>query len=193
MKKLSTYLFLILFSFQTSSWADDISDFEIEGMSIGDSLLDYMSETKINALKEPFNDGYIVSHEFYSVSIQGVKLKTYDEVHFYFKPDDKKFYAHSISGYIDFKNINDCYTKQDEILEELTIHFGNIADKVGGQIRTHPGDKSGKSTIKSTTFYLHDGGGAHVGCYNFSKELGGSKHLTLELGSAKYAEFQMKN
>jgi len=112
MKKLSTYLFLILFSFQTSSWADDISDFEIEGMSIGDSLLDYMSETKINALKEPFNDEYIVSHEFYSVSIQGVKLKTYDEVHFYFKPDDKKFYAHSISGYIDFKNINDCLPNQ---------------------------------------------------------------------------------
>ena len=47
MKKLSTYLFLILFSFQTPSQADDIRDFQIEGMSIGDSLLDYTSEKEI--------------------------------------------------------------------------------------------------------------------------------------------------
>ena len=47
MKKLSTYLFLVLFSFSAPSFADDISDFEIEGISIGDSLLDYMSEEEI--------------------------------------------------------------------------------------------------------------------------------------------------
>ena len=47
MKKLSTYLFLFLFSFSVPSFADDISDFEIEGMSIGDSLLDYFSEKEI--------------------------------------------------------------------------------------------------------------------------------------------------
>ena len=47
MKKLNIYLFLFLFSFQTSSWADDIRDFQIEGMSVGDSLLDFVSEEKI--------------------------------------------------------------------------------------------------------------------------------------------------
>ena len=56
MKKLSTYLFLILFSFQTSSWADDIRDFQIEGMSIGDSLLDYFSEEEIrNNIKDVYS------------------------------------------------------------------------------------------------------------------------------------------
>ena len=50
MKKLSTYLFLVLFSFSAPSFADDIRDFQIEGMSIGDSLLDYMSEEKLEAL-----------------------------------------------------------------------------------------------------------------------------------------------
>ena len=47
MKKLSTFLFLIFFSFIAPSFADDISDFEIEGISIGDSLLDYFSEEEI--------------------------------------------------------------------------------------------------------------------------------------------------
>ena len=47
MKKLSTYLFLIFFTLQAPSWADDIRDFQIEGMSIGDSLLDFISKDKI--------------------------------------------------------------------------------------------------------------------------------------------------
>ena len=41
------YLFLILFSFSAPSFADDIIEFEIEGMSLGVSLLDYFSEEEI--------------------------------------------------------------------------------------------------------------------------------------------------
>ena len=40
-----TVLFLIL-SLQSWTKADDIRDFQIEGMSIGDSLLDYISENE---------------------------------------------------------------------------------------------------------------------------------------------------
>ena len=55
MKRLSLYLFLILFTLQTPSWADDIRDFQIEGMSVGDSLLDYFSENEIKA-NLPYDD-----------------------------------------------------------------------------------------------------------------------------------------
>ena len=51
MKRLSLYLFLILFTLQAPSLADDISDFQIEGMSIGDSALDYFSEQEIKNSK----------------------------------------------------------------------------------------------------------------------------------------------
>ena len=46
MKKLLGIVVLGLFLI-TPSQADDIRDFQIEGMSIGDSLLDYMSEKEI--------------------------------------------------------------------------------------------------------------------------------------------------
>ena len=46
MKKLLEILFFILFLI-TPSWADDIREFEIEGMSIGDSALDFFSESEI--------------------------------------------------------------------------------------------------------------------------------------------------
>ena len=47
MKKILLIL-ILTFSFQSWAKADDISDFQIEGMSIGDSLLDFMSKKKID-------------------------------------------------------------------------------------------------------------------------------------------------
>ena len=43
---------VLIFSLQSWSKADDIRDFEIEGMSIGDSLLDYLSEEEIKSNKK---------------------------------------------------------------------------------------------------------------------------------------------
>ena len=47
MKKL--FIIIIVFvSLQSWSSADDIRDFEIEGVSVGDSLLDFFNKKKIN-------------------------------------------------------------------------------------------------------------------------------------------------
>ena len=40
-------IFILTLSFQSWSSADDIRDFEIEGMSIGDSLLSFMTNDEI--------------------------------------------------------------------------------------------------------------------------------------------------
>ena len=55
MKKLLGIVVLVLiFSLQSWTRAEDITDIEIEGMSIGDSLLDYYSKSEIDeALKNP--------------------------------------------------------------------------------------------------------------------------------------------
>ena len=54
MKRLLLILILTL-SFQTLSKADDIRDFEIEGMSIGGSLLDNFDKKDLNRF---IKDGY---------------------------------------------------------------------------------------------------------------------------------------
>ena len=55
---------ILIFSFQSWAKGDDISDFEIEGMSIGDSLLDYFSKNEINQAKQDTqyhgSDRYII-------------------------------------------------------------------------------------------------------------------------------------
>ena len=51
MRMLITLLILIL-SFQSWAKADEISEFEIEGMSVGDSLLNFFDKSKIDNEKE---------------------------------------------------------------------------------------------------------------------------------------------
>ena len=50
-------IFSFLFLFTATSLADDISDFEIEGMSVGDSLLDYYTKDKILNNQQNWYDG----------------------------------------------------------------------------------------------------------------------------------------
>ena len=58
MKKLLVLLFSLFFLSSPPVFADDISDFKIEGISIGDSLLDYMTEDEILEWFEITKDSY---------------------------------------------------------------------------------------------------------------------------------------
>ena len=120
MKKLSTYLFLIFFSFSAPSFADDIRDFQIEGMTIGDSLLDYMSEEEI---KE--NVVYVYPDKKFTVSVYKRSTEMYDfGVGSEYKSNDKTYKIHGVQGRISFaNNIEGCYEKQDEVLKYPNFSF----------------------------------------------------------------------
>ena len=80
MKKLLILLFSIFFLSSHSVFADDISDFQIEGISIGDSLLDYMTEDEILKEIEITKDYYSYLKEpnkYAHVFFQGKDFQTY--------------------------------------------------------------------------------------------------------------------
>ena len=60
----ATFLLVTSLSFQSWVKADDISDFQIEGMSIGDSLLDFYSKAEIEDALQltqyPASDKFII-------------------------------------------------------------------------------------------------------------------------------------
>ena len=109
MKKLLLILILTL-SFQSWSKADDIRDFEIEGMSIGDSLLDFYKIDKINSAPKAYypNSKKQYLTEFFD------NLKTYDAVAVHVEENDKQFKITSIKGVIFFnKKIKKCKKKNE--------------------------------------------------------------------------------
>ena len=182
MKKLSTYLFLILFSFSALSFADDIQDFEIEGMTIGNSLLDYMSEEEI---KE--NVGFVYEDKKFTVSVYNKSSEMYDMVGIEYKSNDKKYKIHGVQGLIDFpNNIESCYEKQDEIEKKISSMFTESKKKNWG-ILTNPSRAEG-STYKGITFDFNNGSRATIECYHYS-DVPQDDHLKITINSIELAKY----
>ena len=175
MKKLSTYLFLILFTLQTPSLADDIKDFQIEGMSVGDSLLDYFSKKEI---KDNANTNYYTNNKYTPVEFfQLSSFKTYDSVGLRYKTDDKKYIIVGISGTLFCeKNIEKCNKKQKEIDLELSNMFKKSQrDFYKGK---HSADKSGKSTFLHINFWLISGDVVIIELIDWSEKITNEKGWT---------------
>ena len=163
MKKLSTYLFLLLFSFQAPSWTDDISDFQIEGMSVGDSLLDYFDKEEIE--KFIYGD-YYKDKTFTSVEYISQLDSKYDGIQIHFKTNDKKYIIFSIDGVIRFKdNIKNCNKEKNKISNEIEEIFKNLNKK---EINTEMA--SGHGTLSSINFKFKSGDYVEVVCYDYYDE-----------------------
>ena len=165
MKKLSTYLFLILFSFQTPSLADDIRDFQIEGMSVGDSLLDYFEEEEIKKAQK-INTDY--SNKFIAFWAP-IKLKNkddYDRVSVVNKKYDSQYTVYGITASKNLtNNFETCLQLKKEVVDELSSMFVNAKKKNKGKVK-HPADKTGKSFAYSTIFYIENAY-VEIACYDF--------------------------
>ena len=176
---------VLIFSFQSWIKADDISDFEIEGMSIGDSALDYFSEEKINS-----NIGEIQykSDKFYYVDIEdSKKFENYDVIQFHFKKNDNKYIIYSISGNSKME-IKSCLNKQKEIYEEISELFTDIEKYDAGK-RKHPGDESGKSFTYDMYFQFKSKDVIAVSCYELSEKYSSSDKLLIAIDTKEFNDF----
>ena len=140
-------IFIIIFVFQSWTKADDISEFQIEGMSVGDSLLDYMSETEINSNKRNYVDG-----KRYYVVAYFKNLNLYDNVDIYLKRKDKSYTIRTVTGQLRVKG-QKCLSKKKEIEDSITKMFPN-KKLVSYENAKHTFDKSGKSLQSQSAILL---------------------------------------
>ena len=186
---------VLIFSLQSWTKADDISDFEIEGMSIGDSLLDHFSDIEI---KKGKLDSYPKSKKFNTMRFwePTFDFEMYDSIGVSFKTNDKNYQIFGLSGAVfydlDEKNIEDCYKKKDEIVKELSAIFETA--EIWNNKGSHPGDKSGKSKTVTTYFEFKSGAASKVGCVDYSNEKekdGFSDHMQISVYSKVFSDFLM--
>ncbi len=190
MKKFLAILILIL-TLQTSSQADDIRDFQIEGMSIGDSLLDYFSEDEI---KNFYRLDYSGSKKFFDLTIESTysKLEVYDALILGFKSDDKNYIIYNLGAALDFlNNIDGCLKKKDEIVSKVTELFSELST-VRSYTRKHDEDITGESKIYSTDFAFHTGEIARIVCIEWSDKFRKDNyidHLRFFLSTIEYRKW----
>ena len=168
---------ILIFNLQSLTKADDISDFEIEGMSLGDSALDYFSLSQIkNNSWNDYPDGKYIRVQNDELSF----FKTYDAVDFHYKAGDKNYIIQNISGVIFYdNNIKDCYSKMDIIIDQISKNL-NYVNKSSKHTSKFSEDKSGKSKWTDVSFELKSGY-IYVTCYDYSKEFGGQDNLKVSL------------
>ena len=169
---------VLIFSLQSWTKADDISDFEIEGMSIGDSLLDYFSKSKIKNNEQE----YYSNNEFVPVYIEDEsKFIDYSGVQFHYKRSDKNFKIAGIEGILWFKNnIDACYKKMKEIDKELKNLFSK-AERVNTKNESHAQDKSGKSKYTSIDYFLESGDSFNITCTDWTAKMDYPDNLRVSL------------
>ena len=179
MKKLLILLFSIFLLSSPSVFADDISDFAIEGISIGDSLLDYMTEEEILKEIERTKDRYAWLNEpnKYAEVYLRKDFPTYETISFFIKNNstnqyitnkNKKYTILFIRGMIDYnEDFDSCIQKRDEIVEVLSGMFSNTQkiEDVWTSIR----DPSGNSIFDDVRFKFDSGDEVIARCNNFEE------------------------
>jgi hypothetical protein len=120
-------IFILILNFQSFSKADDISDFEIEGMSINKSVLDFMSVDEVLDNTIP----YFETKRTYFITGIVTNLKLYDQVEIYLKSNDNKFIIKSIVAGLFIDDLDQCLKKKKEIVKDLDQIFSNIKKLYG--------------------------------------------------------------
>ena len=169
MKKLLLYIFAGLI-FCSIGNTNDINEFEIEGISIGDSLLEYLSDKEIAKeieVNRPFYN--YLSRDFGEVYLFK-NFENYKSLSFMVKPNDKEYIIYLIKGSIPYDNkLDQCFKKQDEIQKEFSKIFNNaFKDEYTLKFDF---DKTGKSKTHNITFYLNSGDYAEVNCSTYEKNI----------------------
>ena len=159
--------------------ADDIRDFEIEGMSLGDSALNYFTKSDIDKSVEKMpqypNDEYKIA---YIQKSKKYNFENYQGITFYFKKNDKSYTIAGIvaSNYYpnDFQN---CLNDLKKMRKDIILEF----------------DTFGTTTMHGVVYDLAKNGFSQIVCYDWSKEIskiqGRIDELTIGISNKEYGEW----
>ena len=175
--------FILCFGFQSLVKADNLNDFQIEGMSIGENLINH-AETigiSLNEIKTYNLFFYPKSKKYAGISFANKgNFTTFEAVQFTIDPDTYDIVT--IGGKLrsPFKNnMKACHAKQKEILNDLKLSFDyeRIEEK---EVEPHNYDKTGKSTVKETNIILSLGR-INLRCTDWAENIAIPDSLTVSI------------
>ena len=166
---MKTLIIIFILFFSSSVVAEDISDFEIEGMSLRDSLLDFisLSEIKNNVSYSPFKNNE------YTINILKINnLKNYDSIEVTYKTNDPNYIIYQITGLIFYENDREkCKNKKNEIFLDIEKFFYGSNIEIDHYDKKHSYDLSGKSLNFTSSIKFKSEDQIMVQCYDWSKEI----------------------
>ena len=190
MKIFLSILFLIL-SLQSFTKADDISDFEIEGLSIEDSLLNHFSVSEIKNFQNYDDLPSDMSFRIIEIYSNQMKMDLYDTVQIYYKPNDKAFKIHGVNGGLFCDTKKKCINQYDEIKKDISKLFGDTlkSDNFNGK---HMDDNTGQSVFEYIVYY-HPNGEIAVGYTDWAKHMNYNDNVSIDITTQEVSNWVKNN
>ena len=186
-------IFILTLNFQTLTKADDIRNFEIEGMSVGDSLFEHSAI--INKTKKQISNAklsfYPNSKRMAMWNIKSNNFVKYESVQFSIDPNNFKIYR--ISGMIYDLDKNECVSIQKSIIKSLEKDNPTAIKDIEDFDNLDYLDKSGESIANGIYLDFPSGDTFSVECYLYGKiykEKNDSKdHIRVSIETKENREF----
>lgn len=174
---------ILIFNLKTWTKAGDIGDFEIEGMSVGSSLLEYASINKINSGKRDYyNNKEFSVVELYPDDFKE-KKETYDLIQFHFKTNDKNKIIQSISGIVSYKNnMKNCYIDLENNYNDVVSIFDNWKN-LGKETYDH---NNGEGKITDYVLENDSRDEIQIACYDYFNDDEDEDHFRISLRTFEY-------
>lgn len=185
--KICIVLILLIIGFQSLTKADDVEDFEIEGMSVGDSLLKYYSKDVLDNIEKYY---YPNSRKIFGLYSQDFNknLNNYDAIQFSVTPDNYQIEAIAGLNYKFENKKRECYREMEKIFDEIQFLFPNSETVKDKKETSHSADRSGKSVGKVYRIKL-DNGFIRVSCTDWSNEIDKFDSLKISIHTTKHMDW----
>ena len=187
MKKLIPLLFLLLFL--GCDRGPIIEDFKIEGVGLGDSLLDVFSKNEIEEKTlNPTVDYSIYNppnlfYEYY----KSKNLVTYKRMSFFVHSDDNNMKIQGIFGELGNSSLDKCYAEQDSITQEFMNMFPE-AEYYDYDIYESPYDEG--ISWRENVFAMPDNEELRTQCYDIQNDAyAGNRDLYISLTAPELSDW----
>tara|TARA_A100001011_G_scaffold95812_1_gene100758 strand:- start:442 stop:1023 length:582 start_codon:yes stop_codon:yes gene_type:complete len=185
--KIFLIILILIFNLTKLAEADDISEFQIEGIGIGDSLLEFGSENQIKNIKSSIQ--YKAKYTIYDAD-KLIEMINYDYMSVTTKNNDINYIVTSVSGIINYEQLDICLEMQKEIAEQID----NVLNYNEKQENIYPSqrDKTGNSKIHSIVYYFkpHPSNEAiSINCGHFTKKSKIQRTLKVGAHSDEFAYY----
>ena len=179
-------IIVLIFNLQSFAKAGDVQDFEIEGISVGNSAFKFFSKSEIDKRKN-----YVYKSKKYAMYGKDLENSNFDMVLIEFI-DSGNYIVNSVIGKIFYNknNFNECSKQENIILAELKEQFKNNASYTNHGVLPHEGDPSGKSKGSWHTFDLNDGSGIiYLECMDWAENTGKWDNLRVTIFNKEFNDF----
>ena len=179
---------IIILSIHSWSKADDIKDFQIEGITLGDTALAHFEKSEI--LSSQVSMGY-VNKKFQAAAFENKKFDVYDQIDIEFIADDINFIIKSLTGTVYLKDMSNCSEKISTVSKDiknlLKIKPSDFVEY------NHQADSNGK--VQEVNFRINDDA-IYIQCYYYSKKQkseGSRDNFSVNMWSKEYIDFLESN